>query len=152
MLARLLIAQNQRRPEPQRDWNEVNELINQMDETGPESTERAVLRAELLYAQGDQAGARDELEKAKSRFPKSVEIRIAQASLAGFQERVEEALSLLDQAKEQLGDQVDLRLKCAQLWALKKGPQVLKALMDLSQNVEGFSKVDQKRLLTRIGA
>jgi tetratricopeptide (TPR) repeat protein len=147
VLVRLLIAQNQRRPEPQRNWNEANELIDQMDETGPESTERAVLRAELLYAQGDQAAARDGLEKAKSRFPKSVEIRIAQASLAGFQGRVEEALSLLDQAKEQLGDQVDLRLKRAQLWALKKGPQVLKVLMDLSQNVEGFSKVDQKRLL-----
>ncbi len=147
MLVRLLIAQNQRRPEPQRDWKEANELINQMDEAGPEATQRAVLRAELLYAQGDRAGARDELDKAKARFPKSVEIRIAQASLAGFEDRVEEAFSLIDQAKEQLGDHVDLRLKCAQLWALKKGPQVLKALMDLSQNVETFSKVDQKRLL-----
>jgi cellulose synthase operon protein C len=147
MLIRLLIAQNQRRPEPQRNWNEATELINQIVEAGPEARERSVLRAELLYAQGDQAGARDELEKAKARFPKSVEIRIAQASLAELQGRAEEALSLLDQAKEQLGDQVDLRLKRAQVWASKKGPEVLKVLMDLSQNVEGLSKVDQKRLL-----
>ena len=35
MLARLLIVQNQRRPESQRNWNEVNELINQVAETEP---------------------------------------------------------------------------------------------------------------------
>ena len=75
------------------------------------------------------------------RFPKSIEIRIAQAKLMGFQGRVDEALSLLDQAKEQLGDQVDLRLERARLWASRKGPQVLKVLMDLSQNVEKFSKL-----------
>ena len=55
------------------------------------------------------------------RFPKSVEIRIAQANLTGFQGRVDEALSLLNQAKEELGDQVDLRLERARLWASKKG-------------------------------
>jgi tetratricopeptide (TPR) repeat protein len=147
MLARLLIEQNQRRPEPQRKWSEVSELINEVDETGFESGERAILRAELLVAQGDQAGARDELEKARSQFPKSVEIRIAQASLAGFQGKEKEALGLLDQAKGELGDRVDLRLERARLWSSKKGPQVLKVLMDLSQDVDAFSKIDQKRLL-----
>ena len=39
MLARLLIGQNQRRPEAQRDWSEVNELINGIDETGSISGE-----------------------------------------------------------------------------------------------------------------
>ena len=147
ILARLLIAQNQRRPEAQRKWSEVTELINHVDETGSGSGEGAILRAELLVARGDQAGARDELGKAKSRFPKSVEIRIAQAGLAGFQGRVEEALGLLDQAKKELGDRVELRLEHARLLASKKGPQVLKVLMDLSQDVEKFSKVDQKKLL-----
>ena len=146
-LARLLIGQNQRRPEAQRNWSEVTELINHMDDTGSESGERAILGAELLVARGDQRGARDELEKARSRFPKSVEIRIAQAGLAAFQERVEEALGLLDQAKRELGDRVELRLERARLLASKKGPQVLKVLMDLSQDVEQFSKVDQKKLL-----
>ena len=69
VLARLLIAQNQRRPEPQRNWSEVNELIDQMAETEPESVE-PVLRAELLFAQGNQAAARSELEKAKCGFPR----------------------------------------------------------------------------------
>ena len=43
-----------------------------MTETEPESVEPVVLRAELLFAQGDQAAARDELEKAqKCGFPRA---------------------------------------------------------------------------------
>ena len=148
VLARLLIGQNQRRPVSQRNWNEVTELINQMAETEPESVEPVVLKAELLFAQGDQAAARDELEKAQQvRFPKSIEIRIAQAKLLGIQERVDEALSVLEQAKQKLGDQVDLRLASARLWASKKGPRVREGLMELSQDVEKFTKVERKRLL-----
>ena len=151
MLARLLIVQNQRRPESQRNWNEVNELINHPAETEPQSVERVILRIELLFAQGNQAAARDELEKAKVQFPKSVEIRIAQATLMGFQGRVDEALTVLQQAKEQLGDLVDLRLERARLLASKKGPQFRIGLMDLSQNVEKFSAADRKRALEWIG-
>ena len=81
------------------------------------------------------------------RFPKSVEIRIAQANLTALQGRVDEALSLLEQAKKQLGDQVDLRLERAKLWASKKGPQFRSDLMDLSQDVEKFFPADRKRLL-----
>ena len=147
MLARLLIKQNQRRPESQRNWDEVNELINYVPETEPQSIEQVVLKAQVLLAQGNQAAARDELEKAKVRFPRSVEIRIAQADLTSFQGRVDEALSLLDQAKQELGDQVDLRLERARLWSSKKGPESRKGLMDLSQDVEKFSPGDRKRLL-----
>jgi tetratricopeptide (TPR) repeat protein len=148
VLARLLIGQNQRRPVSQRNWSEVTELINQMAETEPESVEPVVLKADLLFAQGDQAAARDELEKAQQvRFPKSIEIRIALAKLLGIQERVDEALSVLDQAKQKLGDHVDLRLASARLWASKKGPKVREVLMELSQDVEKFTKVERKRLL-----
>ena len=147
VLARLLIAQNQRRPESQRNWGEVIELINHSAETEPQSVERAVLKAELLFAQGDKTAARDELEKAKVQFPKSIEIRIAQANLMRFQGRVDEALSLLGQAKEQLGDQVDLRLECARLWASRKGPESRRGLMGLSQDVQKFSPAERKRLL-----
>ena len=144
-LVRLLIAQNQRRPELQRDWNEVNKLIDQMADTEPEAVE--VLRAEMLFARGDQTAALDKLEKAQVRFPKSLAIRLAQTNKLGIQGRVDEALLLLDQAQQQLGDLVDLRLERARLWALKKGPQFHQVLMDLSQDAEKFSKVDRKRLL-----
>ena len=80
-LAQLLIVQNQRRPERQRDWNEVAELIKQEAEASPESIAPVILKAELLFAQGDQAAAQAELEKARTKFPKSLGIWIAQANI-----------------------------------------------------------------------
>ena len=64
-----------------------------------------------------------------------------------LQKRVEEGLKVLDQARQQLGDQVALRLERARLWASKKGPEFHKVLMDLSENIESFSKADRARLL-----
>jgi cellulose synthase operon protein C len=145
ILAQLLIEQNQRRPESQRNWNEVEELINQATQTAPESVQPVVLRAKLLFAQGKETAAHDILQDAQRRFPKSVEVRVAQAE--GLQGRIDDALKLLDQAQQELGDQVDLRLERARLWTFKKGPQFLKVLMDLSQDAQKFSKADRKRLL-----
>jgi tetratricopeptide (TPR) repeat protein len=147
ILARLLISQNQRRPESQRDWNEVEKLIDQMTEAAPESVEPVVIRAELFIAQGKQAAAREKLQDAQRRFSKSVEVRIAQAKLTGFEGHIDDALKLLDQAQQELGDQVDLRLERAKLLTIRKGPQVLTLVMDLSKNVEKFSKPDRKKLL-----
>jgi cellulose synthase operon protein C len=167
-LARLLLDYNQRRPALQHDWNEVKELIDQV----ADETVESVLRARLLFAQGDQAaallklekaraGAQLKLEKARKQSPKSqdsdpildqiareqVEIWVTQAKLLGLQGRVDNALALLDQAQQQLGDRVEFRLERATLWASKKGDQTNKDLEKLSGDVEKFSKPDRKRLL-----
>ena len=136
----LLIECNKRRPEPERDWSEPERLIDDAARAAPELPEPVVLWAECLLVQGKLDVAREKIEKAAGQFPKSVELWIAQATLLGFQGRVNDALSLLDQAKVQLGDQVDLRLARGRLWAMKKGPEVAKALIDLAQNIEVFSK------------
>ena len=146
-LARLLIDRNKLRPESQRDWSEVERVIDDASRTTPESPEPIVLRAECLLMQGKTAGAREEIEKARARFPRSVEIRVAQANLLGFEGHVDEALSQLDQARDQLGDQVDLRLARARVWTMKKGPEATKALSDLAKNIETFSKEDRHKLL-----
>ena len=128
-------------------------MIDDAAKAAPESVEPVVLRAELLRCKGNPAAARDELEKARSRFPKSGKLWAAQATFMGFQGRVDEALSLLDQAKEQLGERSNwaTRSNCGShvrsLWATKKGPQVVKALNDLAQNIEPFSKEDRRKLL-----
>ena len=146
-LARLLTQYNQRLPEPRRNWNEVKVLIDQMTEAAPEAIEPIILGAELLFAQGNQAAALDKLERARKQFPKSIEVITVQANLTGRQERINDALVLLDQAKKEHGDLVDFRLERASLLASKKGEETLKALMDLSQDVEKFLKADRKRLL-----
>jgi len=164
-LARLLIARNQRRPESQRNWNEVKSVIDDAAKAAPESVEPVVLLAQLRRVQGNLTAARDELEKARSRFPKSGRLWIEQADIARFQERFDEASRLLDQAKEQLGDRVTLRLARAQLLMTKRGPQVVKELNDLAQNIhfdflikgiefhfDLFSKEDRRRLLSGLAS
>ena len=154
VLARLLIAQNQRRTEAQRKWNEVEELINR----SPKSIESVILRAQLLFAQGNPAAAYDALEKARTEFRESVEIGLAQATLMEFQGRVPEALVKIDELKKQLGDSVEVRLARARVLTSKKGPQivkgpqVIKALVELGEDVEKFAKSDRQKLLTGLTA
>ena len=149
-LARLLIQYNQRLPESRRDWNEVKLLIDQMTNAAPGAVEPIILRAEMLFAQGNQAAALENLERARKQFPQSVEVKIIQANLVGRQERIDDALGLLDQAKKEHGDLVNFRLERARLLASKKSEQTLKDLMDLSQNVEKFSKAERQRLLNAL--
>ena len=71
----------------------------------------------------------------------------AQARLLSIQKRFDEAQGLLDQAKNLLGDQVELRLQQAKLSAMRGGPQIVKDLNELAQNLEPFSKEDRRKLL-----
>ena len=72
-LVELLIARNQQRAVAQRDWNEVEKLINTVKESAPQSSGWVILQTELLAAQDNIAEAQDRLEKARSRTPRDVE-------------------------------------------------------------------------------
>jgi cellulose synthase operon protein C len=146
-LADLLIIRNRQRRASQADWNEVKGLIDAVEKLLPRSVEPLVIRAEFYSAQSKFTEAWDELTRAKRRFAKSVAVWNAQARLLSIQKRFDEAQGLLDQAKNVLGDQVDLRLQRAKLSAMRGGPQVVKDLNDLAQNLEPFSKEDRRKLL-----
>ena len=70
-LAQLLIGHTKQRPALSRDWSEVERLLDDAAKSAPESVEPVLVRAELALAKNQSAAARDELEKARSRFPKS---------------------------------------------------------------------------------
>jgi cellulose synthase operon protein C len=150
-LARLLIR-NRQRPMPQHDSGEVKSLIDSAEKSSPESVDVAVTRADFYMAQDKLAEAQGELERAKSRFPKSLAIWGAQANLLAVQKQFDEAQHLLDQAKSLLGDPVELRLQRARLSAIKGGPQVLKDLNELGQDLEQYSKEDRRKLLNGLVA
>ena len=120
-LVRLLIAQNQRRPELQRNWNEVNKLINQMADTEPEAVE--VLRAEMLFAQGIKRRLSMNSRRLRYAFPRASRSGLLRPTSWESRGELMRRFSCLTRLKQQLGDLVDLRLECARLWALKKGPQ-----------------------------
>jgi cellulose synthase operon protein C len=150
-LARLLIR-NRQRPMPQHDSDEVKSLLDTAEKSSPESVDVPVTRADFYMAQDKLAEAQDELERAKSRYPKSLEIWGAQANLLGVQKRFDEAQRLLDRAKSLLGDRVELRLQRARLSAIRGGPQVLKDLNELGQDLEPFSKEDRRKLMNGLVA
>ena len=146
-LAQLLIARNRQRSLSEADWNEVKSLIDAAQTASPKSAEPLVLRAESYSAQGKFTEAWDELVQAKARFPKNLAVWNAQASVLGIQKRFDEAHRLLDQAVALLGDRVELRLQRARLSVMKGGPQVVKDLNQLAENIGGFSKEERRRLL-----
>ncbi len=61
-LARLLILRNLRRPEAQRDWADVEQVLQQAARALPDSTGVTILRAEALVAQS-QSGVRGTCSK-----------------------------------------------------------------------------------------
>lgn len=146
-LARLLITRNLQRPEANRDWTQINRLIDQALTDEPDSPEPIIVRAEALLAQDRFADAKTLLAGAMAKFSKSTDLRNASSSLLARQGRYDEAFALLDAAKKELGDRVELRLQRARLVALLKGPGVAAALNELAQGVDSFSKDDRKILL-----
>jgi predicted Zn-dependent protease len=148
-LAQLMIRRNQRRPQSQRDWSEVKQVIDLISAEAPKSVDPFVLRADVLSAQRDFAGAWKELEAARSTFLDNVQIWVYEVTLRQMEGRRDEAFKLLDQAQKQFGDGVELRIARAGLLSSSEtGPPVAKALLELSEGSEHFSNDDRRRLLS----
>ncbi len=149
-LVRLLITQNRLRPKDQRDWREVERLLDEAAKAAPGSVEPVVLRALLAAEQEQNAKAKDALETARSRFPQAVEPWIYEAELLGREKKYDEALSVLDRAMRKLGDKIEFRLARAVLWVRKGGPQALAALNGLADGLEIFPKESRRTLLATL--
>ena len=121
-LARLLIcAATSQLPRTERDWDEVESLLDDAAKSSPESVEPLLLRAEMAMAQDKSAAARDELEKGRRGFPRASPSGAAQANLLLIEKQFDEASRLLDQARKELGDSVELRLERARLAVAERG-------------------------------
>jgi cellulose synthase operon protein C len=148
LLAQTLMMRNMRRPVSQRDWSEVKSAIDDAEKAFPAIAEPLIMRAESYAGQNQASAAREEIAKARSRFPKSVSVRCAQAGLMMNQKQFDEALTVLDEAQKELGDSIDLRLQRARLAVTRGGPQVVGDLDRLSENLQPFTKPERRRLLT----
>ena len=146
-LIQLLIARNQQLAVGQRDWPEVEKLVNIVKESAPQSSEWVILQTELLVAQDKTAEAQDLLEKARSRSPLDVKLWIKSAELLRRQRKFDDARKLLDQAQKSLGDSVALRLERARLLPVQGGADLPKALGALAEGSASFSGADRRRLL-----
>jgi tetratricopeptide (TPR) repeat protein len=152
-LVHLMLIQNRQRPPAQRNWREVEALIDEIVEAAPNSVEPLVLRA-LLHADQDQhAKAWEVLEAARSRFPEAVEPWTAEAELLSRQKKFDAALDRLDAARKQLGgDRIELRLARAMIWVARGAPrdEVVEALNGLAKDLEPFPKEKRRGLLVAL--
>jgi tetratricopeptide (TPR) repeat protein len=146
-LARLLIAQNLRLPAAQQRWEEPERLLDQAIRDNPEAPEVALLRAELLNAQGKPERAREVLVKLRDARPKAPEAWLALAALHERQQQPDAALAVLDEAERQLGDRVELRLTRGWLWSQRGGEEGRATLQRLTEKPHTFTSEERGRLL-----
>jgi len=158
VVARLILAQKLSLPPAQRDWKDVDDLLENAVRTMPDSVDVAVLRAQVLTAKAAQnpqdAGrmwdqAANILEAAKKLKPRDPQLWIAQAGLASVRPsgRPEEALNKLDQGKDALGDLVELRLARIRFLLLGANKDKVAAdLETLNKDKDKLSSADQTRL------
>ena len=139
-LAMLLLQQNLRLPPEQRQWGEIERLIDQIAAAAPGEAGPALLLARLLRVQGQEAKAFDVLDTARGKYPMDFRPWILEAQFRMQQKKVGEARSLLDRADKQFGDRVELRLARADLVVNQGGPQVIPALSELTGRIDAFSR------------
>ncbi len=142
IVARLLIERNMRRPENQRLWGEVEQTLDELEET----VGRVIVRAELLLAKKEVKKAQELLTLLKDKHPKNVEVWLALSELTQRQGQAAEALKILDEAERQLGAPVELRLARIAHWSQRGGPDAKKVLAQLTRQAEGVTGEAQRRL------
>lgn len=120
--ARVMIMSNLRRKAPDRDWNTVSGILEQIDELMPNSSQVAILKAEVLLAQDKATNAIELLQTARDRSPQDLELWIGLAAIAEQRGEWTEALRILDEAQAKNGDTVPLRLARARLLVNQREP------------------------------
>ncbi|MCL4193367.1 MAG: tetratricopeptide repeat protein, partial [Thermoguttaceae bacterium] len=145
-LAQLTLLDQLRRKRAERNWSEVDDLIDRAEQANPEAPNVAILRAEALVARDQIDSARKLLQEAETRHPTSIELRLARVSLAQQERQWDEAESLLNDAQKQLGDSVSLRLGWAQHWLRKLGSEAKPRIQELAANSDALPKNDLPRL------
>ena len=152
-LASLLLERNRRLPPAQRQWDEVERLIDEAAAASPGARRAGVVaRPDARRTRTRRRRPSTLLETARGRFPKHPGPWTAQADILIRQKKLDEAQGVLDEARQQLGDRVDLRLLRARLAVARGGPQVVPALNELAGDIEPFSREDRRRLLTELAS
>jgi predicted Zn-dependent protease len=146
-LARALLRRNRALSPRQRNWNEVARALDRAAKAPGQAGAVAVLRADLLLAEGQEEEGRAALGAARRQFPKELTAWTASADLALRDNRPAEALRWLENAGAQFGDRLELRLARADYWANQGGPIAAQMLDDLTDGLKDYSDDDRVLVL-----
>lgn len=157
-LARLYVHRDLQAAEPQRQWSEAEQALDDADRALPGSPDVAMLRAEVLAARGKPEEAARLIASARGKAPDRVDLWLAQVELARRAGKADEALGLIDEAERRLGRQVGLLQARAVFWARRGGPEAVEALAAMEGSAAGLAAGDRRQFLrvladayTRVG-
>ena len=146
-LARLELQRTLREPPEQRDWAKLEAMVQSVAEKQP--IQAALLRHQILLAQGKQSEAMELLKKLYSEAP-SEGIASQLVLLLIAQGDFKQAGEVLDEAQEKLGDTVALRIARAFQIIEAREEQTTERLEKLELGSDAFSKDDQFRLFSTL--
>jgi tetratricopeptide (TPR) repeat protein len=145
-LARLMILRKLALPPERRRWDDVEAALDAAARALPGAPEVAMLRAEVLAAQGGLDAARDLVRRQRDRDPGQAASWVALADLARRQGRPDEALKVLDEAEAKLGGRPELRLARVRHWAAVGGAEAVAALDRLARDADRRPPAEGRRL------
>lgn len=156
--ARLLVIQNQSRPEGQREWTEVESALQRADTMQPRASETQIVRAGMLIVRKKYADAQDLLESALEAKPDDVALLAALSNLWLARDdlpeatRLEKARTVIESAGASTNDHIELRfarLLQARLSPRNEAPDLLS---DLTKDLDQFSDADRCLLLQDVAS
>lgn len=145
-LARLAILRNLTRNREERDWSEVQRLLDRAEQAAPESTAVPILRAEMLFAQNRVADTLQLLLNACKKRPKEAELWVALVSLAERQRNWKQAEKYLAEAEERFGHSVPVRLARARYYVLHAADGERSKIPQLAEGDEKLSEAEKLEL------
>ena len=147
-LARLLVAKNARAQASSRNWQEIEQVLDELPDADQKTLEVLKFRAECLSQTEDFKAAEELLAAAEKDRPAEelAEIRRVRAALLQRQGKWPEVEKLFAKAKLELGNSAALQLGLAGLLVREFGSDAKGQLRDLAGEAEELSGLEQVEL------
>lgn len=149
-LANLLIMKNQTVPKEERQWGEVEEVLDNLPSAVKGTALAQVARATLLEAKDKSKEAVRLLDEERLRRPKELPVWMALAALYYRQGKLDSAFKTLDEAEksEHAGKRPELMLSRIVFTLKQDNAQARKSLQNLEPYLEAY-KAEEKLNLVR---
>ena len=142
MLGRLMIARA-RAAGTSADWSKISEYVKLLRDKYKNSVEPVLTEAEMLMARNQYDTAKKLLRDEAGRKLNDPRIWSVLAAIALETEGMHAAIDVVDEAQRLTGDQVELRLARARIWATDWQRDRGDRLRSLGQTISAFSEADQ---------
>lgn len=128
-----------------REWDQLEQVSNQLQKHFGNSLEPMLLRAELATLRGNPGKAVSMLRAEAARRPGDARVWAALADATATLAGVSIGLGVIDEGQASAGDGPDLRIARADLYA--RDPAQIRPIQPLAEQIDTWSDADQLRLL-----